>query len=143
MFSTRFSNPSFLFGAGLPDLRELFDEFATTCQAAGGDPLVDIWQNDVEAVLRVELPGLEAEDVKLTVVRDELTLEGARKAVDLTNGDKYFQRERPQGSFKRTVKLPFEVDSEAVEAEFRSGVLEIRLPRSEAERARKIDIKVI
>jgi HSP20 family protein len=143
MFSTRFDSPSFLFGAGLPDLKEFIDEFATACSAVASYPLIDIWQNDDEARVRVELPGLKAEDVKLSVLRDELTLEGPSAPVELNDGDKYFQRERRGGSFNRTVKLPFEVEAEAIEAEFSDGVLEICLPRSEAERARKIDIKVV
>jgi HSP20 family protein len=150
MWSRSFNKPGFLFGAGFPELKDLIDEVTTACGTVNQYPLLDIWQGENEAIIRAELPGIGPEDLKLEVLRDELTLQGKRQpsfkaSEEKQEADKgqYFQRERHEGDFNRTVKLPFEVESESIEASFQNGLLEIRLPKSGAEKARKIDIKVV
>lgn len=142
MWTNRFHNPGLLFGNNIHDFKEIFDELASAVGTAPRQPALDVWQKDDEAIVRAELPGLKAEDIQLTVLRDELTLEGKYNEEELEEGSKYLQRERLTGEFKRVVKLPFEIENGAIEAKFNEGILEVKLPRSAAEKARKIDIKL-
>ncbi|MDF1660382.1 MAG: Hsp20/alpha crystallin family protein [Planctomycetota bacterium] len=142
MWTNRFHNPGLLFGNNLGEFKEIFDELTSAVGTAPRQPILDVWQKDDEAIVRAELPGLKVEDIKLTVLRDELTLEGHKAPETLGEGSKYIQRERLTGDFKRTIKLPFEIENGAIEAKFTDGILEVKLPRSAAEKARKIDIKL-
>jgi HSP20 family protein len=106
-------------------------------------PAVNVWTNEDGAVISAELPGLTPEDIDISVVGKTLTLSGERKAEELGEGDRYHRRERGQGKFTRTVELPFTVEAEKVEALFDKGVLQISLPRAEADKPRKILVKTV
>ena len=90
-------------------------------------------------MLTIELPGVDPEDLDISIVSDSLTLSGERPLEQ--DGDvKYHRRERWHGSFSRTMQMPFRVDSENVEANFRNGVLEVLLPRAEEDKPRRISV---
>jgi HSP20 family protein len=85
------------------------------------------------------IPGLDAKDLELTVMRNTLTLSGERKE---TEGNVTWHRnERGSGKFLRTIELPVEVDADRVKAECRNGVLTIIMPKAEAARPRKISVQ--
>jgi len=104
-------------------------------------PPVNVWANEDETVVQAELPGLAPEDIEISVVQNALTLRGSRKPEELRQGESVHRRERWTGSFIRTVELPFEVDSNGVQAECRNGVLSVRLPRAAEHKPRKITVK--
>ena len=104
-------------------------------------PPINVWSNEDEVVVQAELPGYAAADIDISVVQNTLTLRGERLAEEPKNGETYHRRERPVGSFVRTVELPFEVDNGAVEADYVAGVLSVRLPRAEAHKPKKIAVK--
>jgi HSP20 family protein len=104
-------------------------------------PPVNVWANEDETVVQAELPGLAPEDIEISVVQNALTLRGSRKPEELKQGESVHRRERWTGSFVRTVELPFEVDSNGVQAEYRNGVLSVRLPRAAEHKPRKITVK--
>jgi len=104
-------------------------------------PAVNVYTNEDAALVEVELPGFDSEDIDISVVQNTLTLRGVRKPVELKNGESFHRRERWVGQFVRTLELPFEVQTDRVEAECRSGVLTIRLPRAEEHKPRKISVK--
>jgi HSP20 family protein len=108
--------------------------------AAAEYPALNVWSNDVDTVITAELPGIEPDDIQLSVVQNTLTLRGERKAEELKEGESYHRRERREGKFVRTLELPFEVDGDKVEAAFTNGVLSVKLPRAEAHRPKKIEI---
>lgn len=103
-------------------------------------PAMNLYSGDEGVILTAELPGLEPEDLEITVLGETLTLSGSRNMGDLEEDVKYHRREREQGEFTRTVELPFTVDSEKVEAKFNNGVLHVMLPRVEEEKPRKISV---
>jgi HSP20 family protein len=92
-------------------------------------------------VVNAEVPGIDVKDIDISVVGETLTLSGARKSEDLEEGSRYHRQERGSGKFNRSVELPFPVDIDKVEATFKNGVLHISLPRSEADKPKKIVVK--
>jgi len=105
-------------------------------------PPLNVWSNEEETIVQAEVPGFTAEDLDVSVVQNTLTLRGSRKPEDLKEGEAYHRRERWSGEFVRSLELPFEVASDQIEAEFKNGVLSIRLPRAEEHKPRKIAVKV-
>jgi HSP20 family protein len=103
-------------------------------------PALNVWTNEDDAVVTAELPGVDPADISLSVVRDTLTLEGERTPLELAEGETFDRRERGFGRFSRTIRIPFEVESDGVKAQSRDGVLTITLPRKEATKPRKIAI---
>jgi HSP20 family protein len=101
---------------------------------------MNLYAGDEGVILTAELPGLEPDDLEITVLGETLTLSGSRNMGDVEEGVKYHRRERGQGQFNRTVQLPFVVDSESVEAKFTNGVLHVVLPRAEEDKPRKISV---
>jgi len=99
-------------------------------------PDVDVTEDENAIVLFVELPGVKLEDVGVHVENDLLTLSGERKIEGEPS-----RRERWQGAFARTFRLPRTVDVARIDASLKDGVLTLRLPKREELRARKIEIK--
>lgn len=122
-----------------------FDE-TFIAQPIGWIPPMDIAENEKELVLTAELPGLEKEDVEISVENGVLTLRGekAEQHEEDEPEKKYYLFERTYGSFNRSFTLPRFVDSNKIAAEFEKGILKIRLPKTvEAKNAgRKIEIAV-
>jgi len=110
-------------------------------RSAPGYPAMNVWINEESAVVTAELPGVNPEDLDIAVVGDTLTLTGDRAPEELNDGDTYHRRERKCGKFTRAFQLPFHVDGSKVEAVFEKGVLQITLPRAEADKPKKITIK--
>jgi HSP20 family protein len=110
-------------------------------EVAPAYPAMNVWTGEDGATVTAELPGVKAEDIDISVRNDSLTLRGSRERETLGEGESYHRRERRFGSFSRTFQLPFQVESDKVDAKFENGVLSISLPRSEAEKARKIKVK--
>ena len=104
-------------------------------------PPVDVWANEERAVVTAELPGVAPEAIEIAVDGDELTLSGRRAAPELGPGQTVLRRERGAGDFKRTLKLPYRIDAAGVDAKFASGVLQITVPRSDADRPRRIQVQ--
>ncbi len=102
-------------------------------------PALNVWEQGDTFYAEAEVPGLTSEDFEIDVVGNELTIKGQRR--DTTEGVTHHRRERGVGAFSRTVRLPAEVNPDRVEATLRDGVLSIALPKSEAVKPRKIQVK--
>ena len=87
------------------------------------------------------MPGLAATEIELSVVGDELTIEGERAPLDFAEGTTVHRRERRVGAFSRIVELPVGVKDDAVTAEFSNGILTITLPKTDADRSRHIPVR--
>jgi HSP20 family protein len=105
-------------------------------------PAMDLVETDDHFVLRADLPGLAEGDVSIEVEDNVLTVSGERKAEHETTKEGYHRVERAFGSFSRSLTLPEGVDAESVTASFDRGVLEIRIPKPEQRKPRKISIGV-
>lgn len=106
----------------------------------GTFPAVNVYSRGDEAVLVAEVPGVEPDDLEVSVENDTVTLKGKRTEPGAEQ-DRCYRRERPQGEFLRTVTLPAAVNPETVRAEYKNGVLKVRMEKAEQARAKKIQIQ--
>jgi HSP20 family protein len=106
-------------------------------------PPVDIYQNgDQELVLKAELPDMTREDIEITVDNGTLTIKGEKKLATDIKEDSFHRVERRYGMFSRSFSLPQTVDTAKVAAEYRNGVLTVRLPLREEAKPRQIKVDV-
>ncbi len=119
--------------------------FDTPAQSNGGTmrrwmPAMDLVETQEHFVLTADLPGLSEEDVNIEVEDRVLTVSGERKATHEVSKDGFHRVERAFGTFSRSLTLPEGIDAEAVSASFDRGVLEVRIPKPEQRKPRKISI---
>ena len=106
-------------------------------------PPVDIYQNgEHELVIKAELPDMTREDIDVTVDRGTLTIKGEKKLSTEVKEDQYHRVERRYGTFSRSFSLPQTVDAARVGAEYRNGVLTVKLPLREEAKPRQIKVDV-
>jgi len=106
-------------------------------------PPINVFSSEDDVVITSEIPGIDPNDIDLSVTGDTLTIKGNRKPRELSEGQTWHRRERGTGSFYRSVTLPFNVDSKKVEADYTKGVLKITLPRADADKPKKITVKTV
>lgn len=107
---------------------DLMSGFAKILDADASFPRADIYKNDAEVIVLIEMPGACKEDVQLKVLGDRLEVKGVIPAPYPKNYN--ITSERFHGPFERTIQLPASVKREGVKAKFTNGLLEVRLPRS-------------
>jgi HSP20 family protein len=106
-------------------------------------PAVDIYETDAhELVLKVELPDVAKEDISLQVENNMLTISGQRNMEKQVKEEQYHRIERAYGAFSRSFTLPPTVDASAIAADYRNGVLTVKLPRREEAKPRQIQVQV-
>ena len=106
-------------------------------------PPVDIYQNgDHELVLKAELPDMTREDIDITVDNGTLTIKGEKKFSSEVKEDQFHRIERHYGTFSRSFSLPQTVDPSRVSAEYRNGVLSVKLPLRDEAKPRSIKVDV-
>jgi len=103
-------------------------------------PPVDISETEDALVLRLEVPGMDKKDINIAVSQGVLTIAGEKK-IEREGEETCYCTERCYGSFSRSICLPFDVDTDKVDATFKDGVLKITLPRSEAAKPKHIEVK--
>jgi len=119
-----------------------FRDFGLTAPS-GWEPPVDVYQvADQELVLKAELPEMAREDIDITVVNSLLTIKGEKKLSRDVKEEHFHHVERRYGAFSRSFSLPATVDPSRVSAEYKHGVLTVRLPLREEARPRSIKIDV-
>jgi HSP20 family protein len=125
------------------DMDRFFEDMGSV-RSSGGRQSMSVWSPRAEmfdrnghTVVRVELPGLEKDDVKVSVWNDRLIVEGERREEDEQRGRDYYQSEWSYGRFYREIPLPETIDAPEVQASFKNGVLEIELPQSSSSHQRR------
>jgi HSP20 family protein len=113
-----------------------------TLTAAEWMPLVDIAEDAKEYVISAELPEVDKNDVKVTMESGMLTMRGERKFERDDESKKYHRIERCYGVFARSFAIPDDGDPSSIRADFKDGVLRVRIAKSEAARPRQIEVKV-
>jgi HSP20 family protein len=129
------------------EMNRLFNTFLDTPSGAGNGvrrwlPAMDLVETKDDFVLRVDLPGLSEEDVNIELEDNVLTVSGERKTEREERKEGYYRVERASGAFSRSLTLPEGVNADAVKASFDRGVLEVRIPKPEARKPRKVSISV-
>jgi HSP20 family protein len=105
-------------------------------------PAMDLVEGDEHFVLRVDLPGMSEDDVKIEVQNDTLVVSGERKETHEQKREGFYRLERSMGAFARSLSLPEGIDADGVSASFDRGVLEVRIPKPEQRKPRRVEISV-
>jgi HSP20 family protein len=127
----------------LRDMNRLFSTFfepSTGAVMRRWTPAMDLVETEDNYVLRADLPGVSEGDVKIELDDNVLTISGERKSAHKEAKEGYYRVERAYGSFSRTLTLPEGVDADAISASFDRGVLEVRVPKPEQRKPRKVEI---
>jgi len=133
------------------DMDRLFDAFVREPFSAlewplvgsgAWSPAVDLAESDTEYTVRAELPGLDPKDLDISVTENQLVLSGEKKETVEKREKGYYHSESRFGSFRRAIPLPGAIDSTKVDAEYKSGVLTIRLAKSPENAPKRIEVKV-
>ena len=132
------------------DLLAIQDEmnqvFGRARQGQGGGgrvwaPALDISERKDAYVVTVEVPGVNADDLDITLEDGLLTIQGERQFTQESTEQQFHRVERRYGSFRRSITLPSQVQAEAIEASFENGVLEVVVPKAEEAKPKKISVK--
>lgn len=105
-------------------------------------PDMDVRETEGEYIVEADIPGMTREDIHLEVVDNTLTVRGERTQEEESKKGDFHRIERRYGSFLRTVEIPGGFDSEKVDAEFKNGVLKVKLPKLEETKAKRIEVKM-
>ena len=105
-------------------------------------PSVDVQENENEFVAKADLPGMEPEDIDVSIRDNSLVVQGEKKYEEESGEGDYRCRERRYGSFYRLVPLASEVDEDNVKAKYKKGVLEVRIPKTSKSKSESKKIKI-
>lgn len=132
--------------APIHEFRKMDEVFNRMWQDAGNGHLeqrwqvpIDVIQSDDSIVLHAALPGIAPDDISVTIQNGTLTISAEYEE---NSGDGYLIRERRTGKFHRALHLPKSVDADNVDTQYRHGVLSLTFPKAEAEKPRRLEIKV-
>jgi HSP20 family protein len=115
------------------------DWFGSRTSGSGSFPLINVFNDGEDFVVVAELPGVKKEDLDVQVRGDTLRIQG-QKTIAYDENASVHRRERATGQFDRTLTLPDDVDAAKVSADYRDGVLTLRLPRAESAKPRNVTI---
>ncbi len=114
------------------------DDSAATASWA---PSVDISENDKEFILLADIPGVDPDDIEISMEKGVLTIKGERNTENVEEGENYRRVERQSGQFYRRFTLPDSADADKIEAKSEHGVLKITIPKQEVAISRRIEVK--
>jgi len=123
------------------EINRLFNTLFDDGQAQRWIPAMDLVESDDHFVLKADLPGLGEDDVSIEIRDNALTISGERKSEQEHTERGWYRVERSTGRFSRSLTLPEGVDPDGVMAEFDKGVLEVRIPKPEQRKPRRVQIK--
>jgi HSP20 family protein len=103
-------------------------------------PAVDVWETDKELVLSFDLPGIPEDKIAVELEDNVLTVSGERERTQEHSNDRFYRFERRHGSFSRGVTLPTGVSEDSIQADYKDGVLEVRVPKPEEQKPKRIQI---
>ncbi len=130
-----------VWGTGLDAAFDGFFAARRTPRSLAGFGALDVWEHDERLRVDVELPGVAAEGIDLSLEDNVLTLTVEVAPASAEDGAAWHRRERHRGSFSRAIELPTDIDPDGVEAVLEAGILKLTLPRAATARKRKIEIR--
>jgi HSP20 family protein len=118
-------------------------ELGRTASAFGGwSPAVDLYEDNENVIVKVELAGMKKEDIEVTLHEGTLSIAGERKTEKKLEEAGVYRSERSFGRFQRAIALPTPVDGAKVKADYKDGVLSITLPKTETAKPKQINVSV-
>jgi HSP20 family protein len=121
---------------------EAFDRSSVESSITTWAPAVDIYETEHELVVKADLPDIKSEELDIRVEGNILTIRGERKFEKKVNESNYLRVERAYGSFSRSFSLANTVNSEAIKAEYKNGVLTLTIPKREEAKPKQIKVNV-
>lgn len=129
--------------------RSIFDDFFTptvwddffTSQPSLSNLSADVWEEKEEIFVKMALPGVKKEDIKITINEDSISIGGEIKEQEKEDAEKKYYFRSMESAFEQSFNLPTKVNPDKVEAEFKDGVLKVKLPKAEEVKPREIEIK--
>ena len=118
-------------------LRDMFRDYPKLGDIS---PSVDIYEEGNDLVLKAELPGIDKKDLNVTISENRITISGEKKQEEKVEKKDYHWIERSYGSFTRNFRLPDNVNGEEAKATFKEGILEVRVPKTEEAKQKKITV---
>ena len=153
-YLVRWQRPSFPAWSPLNQLSSLRNEISRLFDAplaeltdgsrllSGWSPALDVHEDKDSFVVQAELPGMKREDIELSLHDGRLSISGERKAEQKYEGAEVYRAERFVGRFQRTVTLPAPVAADQIKAQYKDGILTVRLPKSDEAKPKQIEVKV-
>jgi HSP20 family protein len=125
------------------DMERLFDSLTgfTGHRSAGVFPAINVSEDGDSVYVRAELPGIESDDLDITIEKETLTIAGKRKKASEGDSVSYHRREREWGAFRRSISLSTRVDPDNVKARYVDGVLTVTLPKAAEVRPKQITVQ--
>jgi HSP20 family protein len=105
-------------------------------------PTLDVYEQKDDLIVKAEIPGLTKDEIDITLEGTTLTITGEKKKDEEVKDEDYYRCERTYGAFSRSIDLPLAVQTDKVNASFKNGVLEIRLPKTEEAKKNVVKVKV-
>jgi len=121
--------------------RELDQGFDSATRDASWTPAVDIHEEPGQFIVRADLPGVKPADIEITAEKGVLALRGARNFEQKNDDGHYSRVERVSGKFVRSFTLPENVQTDAIKAQFKDGVLELTIPKAAKAEPRRIEVQ--
>lgn len=129
----------FFSGARFPSL---FGKAARELEGFPAYPAIDMYDDRENVVVKAEVPGLGKDDIEIQIKGRDLVIKGEKKGEEEIKKDNYYYAERAYGSFSRVITLPVDIKSDKVKARFKSGILEVTLPKVEEAKPKEIKVEV-
>ncbi len=105
-------------------------------------PAIDVSETDNEVLVKVDLPGVNPDDIEISLSENILTIKGEKKKEEEEKKENFYRMERYYGSFMRSIQLPCEIEEDKISATYKDGVLKIVLPKKPEEKKKVIKVKV-
>lgn len=123
------------------DFNDMFEDFAGNSLVPNNfSPAVDVYEKDNQVIVETPLPGIDADNLKITIENDVLSIAGSSEKTSEVDEKNYYRKEVRYGSFHRAVALPCAVDGDQADAQYKNGLLTVSIPKAAA--ATKKTIKV-
>ena len=123
-------------------VKDFFAGFSNVRAARGVYPLLDIKEDKEKYTIGIEIPGVEKKDLKISVKKEKLIIQGEKREEKKREEESYLRVERSYGNFMRSVSLPTGVDQSKITAKYNNGVLKITLPKTEKGKAKEVEVKI-
>jgi HSP20 family protein len=116
-------------------------EFSTSTSGQDWNPALDLTETENSLVVEIEIPGINPDNIDISITADVLTFTGEKKKEAEEKGKTYHLVERIYGKFSRSIRLPTTVNPDQVEARYKDGILRITLGKTEVAKSKRIEVK--
>lgn len=123
-------------------IRDFFSGFPNINAGRGVYPPLDIKEDKDKYIIDLDIPGVDKKDLKISVKKEKLIIEGEKKEKKKTEQESYLRVERSYGKFMRSISLPMEVNQSKIAAKYNSGVLRIVLPKTKKNKVKEVEVKI-